>query len=125
VARKRTWSLVDDFDGTPAAETVTFALDGTTYEVDLSEDNATELRDTLAPWIQVGRKVRAPRRTTNGRKRSSAGGRARREGYDRAAVRDWASTDAGKKALRAAKVDPPAARGRISTAVVELYKAST
>jgi hypothetical protein len=33
-------------------------------------------------------------------------------------------TDAGKKALRAGKLKPPAARGRISTDVVELYKTS-
>ena len=124
MARKRTWSLVDDFDGTPASETVTFSLDGTAYEVDLSEGNAVELRDTLAPWIEVGRKVRGTRRTANGRKRPAASSRARREGYNRAAVREWAVTDAGKKALRAEKLKPPAARGRISTDVVELYKTS-
>ena len=56
MAKKRLWILVDDFDGSPAAETVTFALDGTTYEVDLSEENAAELRDVLQPWIAAGRR---------------------------------------------------------------------
>src|SRR5215212_8139273 len=106
--------LVDDFDGTPAAETVTFALNGTTYEVDLSADNANELRDTFAPWIEVGRKVGSGRRAANGSKRSNPRRRAPRQSYDRAAVREWASTDVGKKALRAAKLKTPAAHGRIS-----------
>src|SRR5215212_4825148 len=110
--------LVDDFDGTPAAETVTFALNGTTYEVDLSADNASELRDTLAPWIEVGRKVGSSRRVANGHERSNRSRRASRESYDRAAVREWASSDVGKKALRVAKLKAPAPRGRISSAVV-------
>ena len=58
MAKKRLWSLVDDFDGSPAAETVTFALDGRTYEIDLSAENAAELRDVLQPWIDAGRRRR-------------------------------------------------------------------
>ena len=40
--------LEDDLDGSPAEETVTFGLDGVTYEIDLSTDNAAKLRDELA-----------------------------------------------------------------------------
>ena len=39
--------LVDDLDGNDATETVTFALDGVEYEIDLSEENAAKLRDSL------------------------------------------------------------------------------
>ena len=49
--------LVDDLDGSTATETVTFALDGVTYEIDLAEHNAAAFRAELAPWTQAGRKV--------------------------------------------------------------------
>ena len=49
--------LIDDVDGsTPATETIRFAFDGSHYEVDLCTDNATRLRDALAPFIAVGRR---------------------------------------------------------------------
>ena len=40
--------FVDDLDGSDAAGTVSFGLDGKTYEIDLSDDNAAKLRDSLA-----------------------------------------------------------------------------
>jgi len=49
--------LVDDLDGSTATESVTFALDGVTYEIDLTGQNAAKLRAELAPWIDAGRKV--------------------------------------------------------------------
>jgi hypothetical protein len=57
--------FVDDLDEGPADETVQFALDGTTYEIDLSTRHADELRDALKDYIQHARKVgSAPRRST-------------------------------------------------------------
>lgn len=48
MAKKVTVTLVDDFDGSGAAdETVEFGLDGVTYEIDLSTKNATKLRGDL------------------------------------------------------------------------------
>ena len=32
--------LVDDIDGSDAAETISFGLDGTRYEIDLNSDHA-------------------------------------------------------------------------------------
>lgn len=55
MARSTVITLVDDVDGAPAAETVTFAVDGVTYEIDLSEENARRLRDDLGPWLKAGR----------------------------------------------------------------------
>ena len=43
--------LFDDVDGTPAAETVTFALDGVAYAIELSADNACALRAALEPFV--------------------------------------------------------------------------
>ncbi|WP_406692453.1 Lsr2 family protein [Saccharopolyspora sp. ID03-671] len=57
--------LVDDIDGSPAKHTVTFALDGVTYEIDLSESNAQALRSLLDRYIKASRapKPAAPRTT--------------------------------------------------------------
>lgn len=59
--------LTDDIDGGDADETIQFALDGKSYEVDLSTANASKLRDALKPYIENGRgigngtRVRSPR----------------------------------------------------------------
>lgn len=47
--------LIDDLDGSRAAETVSFALDGVTYDIDLNEQNAQMLRSVLANYTQAGR----------------------------------------------------------------------
>lgn len=47
--------LTDDIDGGDADETIQFALDGRSYEVDLSAANATKLRDALKPYMENGR----------------------------------------------------------------------
>jgi hypothetical protein len=104
--------LVDDFDGTEAAETVKFAIDGKTYEIDLSKSNANELRRTLRPYVD---RARGARRASSARRTKSAptgSGTRRPEGYDRTEVRAWA------KANRI-KVSP---RGRISNDVVEKWR---
>lgn len=96
--------LTDDLlnDGTTADETVTFALDGVTYEVDLTSANASKLRDGLAQWVAAGRRVSGVRRpaargASPKRARSGAGSAneiriwARANGYevsDRGRVRD-------------------------------------
>ncbi|WP_456320117.1 Lsr2 dimerization domain-containing protein [Nocardia aurea] len=49
MARKVVVTVVDDYDGkSQAAETVSFALDGEVYEIDLSETNAESLRCDLS-----------------------------------------------------------------------------
>ncbi|HEY5553492.1 MAG TPA: Lsr2 family protein, partial [Cellulomonas sp.] len=49
--------LVDDIDGGTADETVTFAVDGVTYEIDLTADHAAELRNSIATWVGHARKI--------------------------------------------------------------------
>jgi hypothetical protein len=63
VARHVSVQLVDDVDGGPAAETVDFGLDGVHYTIDLSKDNAAQLRSVLAPYL---RRARTMRRTGGG-----------------------------------------------------------
>jgi hypothetical protein len=107
VAQKVQVVLVDDVDGSAASETVSFALDGSSYEVDLNESNAAALRDALAPWISVGR--RTATRKAAGRKSSRAS-----SGGDASAIRAWA---------KGAGVEVPE-RGRIPAKVREAYDAA-
>jgi hypothetical protein len=75
--------LEDDLDGGTAEETVTFALDGTTYEIDLSQTNAAKLRDMLAPYVASAR-----RSSGRGNRKSSRGRGS--GGPNPADIRDWA-----------------------------------
>ena len=47
--------LTDDLDGGDADETVTFALDGRSYEIDVSSANANRLRDAFKPFMEKAR----------------------------------------------------------------------
>lgn len=79
--------LVDDIDGSEATETVSFGLDGTSYEIDLNDKNAAALREALSGYVGHGRKVGAASR--RGRKSSPAAavGTSARE------IRDWARSN--------------------------------
>ena len=62
MAQKVNIVLIDDIDGSDAVETVTFGLDGTSYEIDLNKKNAAALRDALAGYVGNARKVTGSRR---------------------------------------------------------------
>lgn len=89
MAQKVNIVLIDDLDGSDADETVSFGLDGTTYEIDLNKKNAAALRDALSGYVGHARKVTGGRR---GGRRSSAPalGPSARE------VRDWARSNGFK-----------------------------
>ena len=70
MAQKVQIILEDDLDGGEASETVSFGLDGTNYEIDLNEENATALREAFAAYVGHARKVTGARR---GAKKSPAG----------------------------------------------------
>jgi nucleoid-associated protein Lsr2 len=85
MAQKVISQLVDDLDGADLGdkgETVNFALDGRSYEIDLSGKNAKALRDALAKYIAAGRRASGGRRTRRGSGGSS----------DAKQVRDWAKS---------------------------------
>jgi hypothetical protein len=97
--------LEDDIDGSVAEETVTFALDGVTYEIDLNGKNAAALRDALAQY--VGHARRSAGRRTAGR---PAGGRGSGK-RDLGDVREWARSNGHQVSDR----------GRISAEVQAAY----
>jgi len=104
--------LVDDLDGGDAAETVSFALDGVDYEIDLSEQHAAELRNALSLYIGHGR------RTGGRRRRSSAGGGGAKAsasgGPSAAGIRAWARENGWEVPER----------GRVAAEVREAYAAA-
>jgi len=57
MAQKVNIVLVDDIDQSEAEETVSFALDGKEYAIDLNSKNAGKLRDALAPYVAHARPV--------------------------------------------------------------------
>ncbi|MGH3615893.1 MAG: histone-like nucleoid-structuring protein Lsr2 [Pseudonocardia sp.] len=110
MAQIREIRLVDDLDGKDADETVEFGIDGKTYEIDLSKDNAGRLRDAFAAYVAAARRGAGRRRTGSG----SAAPVGRRPSIDREqnqAIREWARK-------RGMKVSD---RGRIPSEVLEAY----
>ncbi|PFG20604.1 histone-like nucleoid-structuring protein Lsr2 [Serinibacter salmoneus] len=101
--------LEDDIEGGEAAETVTFGLDGVSYEIDLSEANAQKLRDSLAQWIGAGRRVSGRKAPARGASKGRSSGRG-----DAALIREWA----GAHGYQVSE------RGRIPAEVRAAYEAA-
>ena len=101
VAQRVVVTLSDDIDGGEASETVTFGLDGKSYEIDLNRENAKKLRMSLAPYVRAGRK----------RSRSGRTYQHTSVAPDPAAVRAWARSNGFEV--------PP--RGRIPKKVYDAF----
>lgn len=97
--------LEDDIDGTEAAETLAFSVDGVSYEIDLNSEHAEQLRESFAPWVRAGRRVGGRRST---QKATS------KQRNDLAEVRAWAK----EQGLQVAE------RGRVSQDVQDAYRAA-
>lgn len=104
MAQKIQVLLVDDIDGGEAAETVTFGLDGVTYEIDLSAANAAKLRDDLATWTGHGRR-------TGGRRATGRAAAATSSRQDLNEVREWGRANGFKVSDR----------GRVSGELQDAY----
>lgn len=109
MARQTITKLIDDIDGSPADTTVTFALDGERFEIDLSDANAAQMRESLAPWIAGARPLRG---RATGRPGAGAARRSRSGAPSEAqAIREWA---------RENNIEV-SDRGRIKAEIVEMY----
>jgi hypothetical protein len=109
MAQRTIVTLEDDLDGGPAEATLTFAFEGTSYEIDLNSDNAAKMRDALAPYVGSARRVgrgSAPRRAATPSRRAS--GNATND------MREWARANGYT-------VND---RGRLSREVVDAYEAA-
>ena len=117
MARKTRIVLEDDLTGDVLeegrGETLRFGLDGQSYEIDLSGDNARELREALKKYTQVGRKVSDSGRGRGGGRRVGAERRTSRQDTT-AAIREWAQ----------AQGHQVSERGRIPNEIVAAYEAA-
>jgi hypothetical protein len=110
MAKQTIVTLVDDLDGSEAEEQVEFAVDGKSYEIDLSAGNSKKLRESLAPFVAAARRA-------GGGRRRSGGAAAARPTVDREqnqAIREWAQQQGMKISER----------GRIPASVLEAYHQS-
>jgi len=110
MAKQTTVTLVDDLDGTEAEEQIEFAMDGRSYEIDLSAVNSARLREALEPFVSAARR-------TGGRRRSAGSAAPARPSTDREqnqAIREWAQAHGMKISER----------GRIPSNVLEAYHQS-
>lgn len=105
MASRVTTTLIDDLDGTPADETVAFALDGVAYEIDLTAEHAQQLRDAFSPFLHEARKTVGLGRPALHRVEVAP---------DPRAVKSWA---------RARGIALPP-RGKVPAEVLEAYRAA-
>lgn len=105
MAQKVSVELIDDLDGSPADQTISYAFDGKEYEIDLSDENVTKFRNALEPFISASRSGRRSRRGT---RRSGTG-------YDASEVREWAR----KNGLEISD------RGRIPSDILNKWRTAT
>ena len=113
MAKRVIHELIDDINGQAADETVTFALDGVQYQIDLTSKNAAKLRNALAPFVAAGTKI-GRGGITGGRGRDARGrGSSRSDRAQNQAIREWATT----------KGIPVSDRGRIKQEIVDRYRA--
>lgn len=103
MAQRTVITLEDDIDGGPADETVTFGLDGSTYEIDLTSANADKLRGVLYDYTAKARRL--------GKATGKAGKRS--SGVNNAEIRDWARSNG---------IDVPE-RGRLPKSVIDQFEA--
>lgn len=125
--------LSDDLDGGDATETVKFGLDGTVYEIDLSDPHAEELRTFLNRYIGAGRRIGKMYLNNAGAKSTAAAGRRpeRDAWLDAAATRGPAasavsnSTKEERTEIRAWAATfgvQVAERGRIKDEIVQAWR---
>jgi Lsr2 len=100
--------LIDDLDGSEADESVSFTLDGTALEIDLSAANAEKLREILAPYIAAAR--HGDRKPVRRRQPVSAASAAPPEST--APIREWAAANGFEVS----------GRGRVSGQVMDAYR---
>ena len=116
MTQQTTVRFVDDLDGSEASGTLDFSLDGRNYQIDLSDENATRLRDALAPFIDVARKTGGRGRRGRAQRQTAMADRPARSNREEThAIREWARQNGHQVSDR----------GRIPKSVIEAYQAAS
>lgn len=97
--------LEDDLDGSEATQTLSFAVDGVEYEIDVNDEHAEQIRNAFAPWVSAARRV-------GGRKNTRSAAASSKN--ELAEIREWARAQGMQVSER----------GRISTEVRDAYAAA-
>ena len=115
MARRVTVHMVDDLDESIIedgnGQTVSFGIDGTTYEIDLTDEHADELRQALARYVEAAHKTGSDRPA---RARSTGRSRSTKSDVSPQAVREWAKANGIEVS----------ARGRIPQSVIDQFRAA-
>jgi Lsr2 len=111
MAQKVTVTLVDDLDGSQAEETVEFGLDGASYTIDLSGNNAGRLREALEEYVGHARRAGGRKRPVGPKVAGRAPRTASADREQNQAIRDWAR----KQGMKVSD------RGRIPAEVLDAY----
>ncbi|MEJ5914715.1 histone-like nucleoid-structuring protein Lsr2 [Pseudokineococcus sp. 1T1Z-3] len=116
MAQKTQIILTDDIDGGEATQTVTFAFQGTNYEIDLNDEHAASIEESFSEWITNARKTTGRSAAGGGASARSSSARAssgpKRTDLD--AVRAWAR-DNGHAVSD---------RGRVAQRILDAYDAA-
>jgi hypothetical protein len=114
MAKKHVLHMIDDLDGTEAHQTVRFGLDGKHYEIDLKDEHAQQLRDSLGRFVGFARVVTPAKGAGRPVARGTASRAAAASKEHLARVREWAKSQGHHVADR----------GRIPTNIVAEYEAA-
>jgi len=104
-------------DEVEGSETIAFGLDGSSYEIDVCDEHAAELRDAFAPFVGAARRAGRAPSTPAQRRGGRSGGRAAGGSGDKnrvAEIREWARANGHQVSER----------GRISSTVLAAYEAA-
>lgn len=117
MAQKVLVQLVDDLDGTSSTdiETVSFALDGVSYEIDLGPKNARKLRESLTEFVSEARRTGGRMKRGTANKTAAAKAPAAPANREQTkAIREWARSQGHNLSTR----------GRIPAHIVEEFEAA-
>jgi Lsr2 len=99
--------MLDDIDGSKAAESVQFGLDGKSYTIDLSNENASRLREGLSRYV-ASASLQSNKQTKPARQKQAQNGENSQK------IREWAKANGYD-------IQP---RGRISQEITQKYLAA-
>lgn len=87
MAQKVLIEVIDDIDGSKAAKSVSFSIDGKNFEIDLSDSNLQKFSEAMDPWISKARKTGGSKRPSN-------------DGKEAKNIRKWAISNGYNLATR-------------------------
>jgi hypothetical protein len=103
--------ITSDLSGTGEAETVTFGLDGLSYEIDLTEKERADFEKAIKKYLEAARTVGRATAAAKAKPKAAKATKAARSGPAPAEIRSWAQEHG---------FEVPA-RGRIPETVVQSY----